>query len=61
VKIWPAEEVLANFLIKNAYLFENKKILELGAGKSGLAAIALAIKLKEKLGKIVVSDGNEEC
>lgn len=61
VKVWPAEKVLANFLIKNSYLFEEKRICELGAGKSGMAAIALAIKLKDKIGEIMISDGNEEC
>lgn len=33
---------------------------ELGAGKSGLAAIALAIKLGDRIGEILISDGNEE-
>ena len=61
VKVWPAEEVLANYLIKNAHLFEGKDICELGAGKSGLAAIALALELKDKLGSILISDGNEQC
>ena len=61
VKIWPSEITLANFLLKNSYLFEEKRVCELGAGKSGMAAIALAIKLKDKIGKIMISDGNEEC
>lgn len=60
VKIWPSEEYLANHLIKNSYLYEHKSVCELGAGKSGLAAIALAIKLKVKIGHIMISDGNEE-
>lgn len=41
-------------------MFEHKSICELGAGKSGLAAIALAIKLKSKIGEIMISDGNEK-
>lgn len=61
VKVWPAEKTLANFLIKNSYLFNEKRIWELGAGKSGMAAIALAIKLKDRVGEIMISDGNEEC
>lgn len=61
VKIWPSEEYLANHLIKNAAKFEYKSICELGAGRSGLAAIALAIKLKSKMGQILISDGNDEC
>lgn len=42
-------------------MFEYKRVCELGAGKSGLAAIALAIKLKDKIGEIMISDGNEQC
>ena len=42
-------------------MFEDKRVCELGAGKSGLAAIALAIKLKDKIGEIMISDGNEQC
>lgn len=49
------------FLIINSNLFEEKRVWELGAGKSGLAAIALAIKLKDKIGEILISDGNKQC
>lgn len=42
-------------------MFEDKRVCELGAGKSGLAAIALAIKLKHRIGEIMISDGNEQC
>ena len=59
--MWPAEEQLAHFFLKNSSLFEGKRVCELGAGKSGLAAIALAIKLQSKLGEILISDGNESC
>ena len=60
VKVWPAEQDLANFLIKNSKIFEGKKVWEMGAGKTGIAGVALAIKLKDKVGEIVISDGNEE-
>lgn len=39
INIWPAEELLAYFIYKNQKLFKNKRILELGAGYSGLAGI----------------------
>ena len=60
-KIWPSEKYLVTHLIKNSSDFEHKSVCELGAGRSGMAAIGLAIKLKSKIGEILISDGNEEC
>ena len=61
VRMWPAEESLANFMLINSSLFEGKRVCELGAGKTGLAAIALAVSLKDKIGEILISDGDDEC
>ncbi len=48
VKLWPAEEIMAYFIEKNKENFLNKnKVLELGAGYSGLAGLFLS-KLKLK-------------
>ena len=42
VCMWPAEEVLAYYCIHNRALFAGKTVCELGAGMSGLAALAVA-------------------
>eukprot|EP01135_Chromosphaera_perkinsii_P003126 Nk52_evm15s236 gene=Nk52_evmTU15s236 len=57
VCIWPSEEILAFFLVKNRKSFEGSSVLELGAGMSGLAGLALAKSCK--LNAMVITDGNE--
>jgi predicted nicotinamide N-methyase len=41
-ELWPSAQALANFILQNKYLFEGKKILELGCGL-GLVGIAATI------------------
>lgn len=65
--MWPAEELLAYYCIKNIENFRKmKKIAEYGSGYSGLAGIALAKSLLYENEnppdfQIEISDGNEEC
>ena len=37
--IWPCEEVLCWICVQQLHLFENNKVLELGAGLSGLVGL----------------------
>ena len=67
ISLWPAEELLAFYCLKNIEKFKKmKRIAEYGAGYSGLAGIALAKSLIYKIENpqdyhIEISDGNEEC
>uniref|UniRef100_A0A914YTG6 Calmodulin-lysine N-methyltransferase n=1 Tax=Panagrolaimus superbus TaxID=310955 RepID=A0A914YTG6_9BILA len=52
IRIWPAEECLAYYLLENRQLYEGKSVLEIGGGQSGLAenleTIITHNKLEEK-------------
>ncbi|KAK3242072.1 hypothetical protein CYMTET_48216 [Cymbomonas tetramitiformis] len=56
--LWPAEEALTHFCVKNSHIFRDKRVLELGAGV-GLAGIALAAMGIAK--EVVLTDGNPTC
>ena len=70
VRDWPSEDILAYYAIKKALIdddlneTEQLRILELGAGKTGLIGFALAAICKSR-GKSnlisVITDGNNKC
>jgi predicted nicotinamide N-methyase len=70
--LWPSEEIVSSFLLREIFPkekfenFETKgnfRILELGAGYSGLAGIALhkQLSLMSVEHEIVITDGNADC
>jgi predicted nicotinamide N-methyase len=59
LNLWPSEEILTVFILLNKQLFENKKILELGAGFSGLSGLVLSKYITTK--HLLLTDGNTRC
>jgi predicted nicotinamide N-methyase len=59
LQLWPCEEILTFFCLSNLSQFEGKKIIELGAGYSGLCALFIAKNI-EKIGEILITDGNSQ-
>uniref|UniRef100_A0AC34F972 Calmodulin-lysine N-methyltransferase n=1 Tax=Panagrolaimus sp. ES5 TaxID=591445 RepID=A0AC34F972_9BILA len=55
IRIWPAEECLAYYLLENRQLYEGKSVLEIGGGMSGLAGICCGYYASE----VIITDGNE--
>jgi predicted nicotinamide N-methyase len=60
VQIWPSEETLAIYCLLNKNLFENKNIIELGSGYSGLCGLIIAKNIP-KINEICITDGNSKC
>ncbi|XP_062578080.1 calmodulin-lysine N-methyltransferase-like, partial [Saccostrea cucullata] len=58
VCVWPAEEVMTDYCLKNSEQFRDCSVCELGGGMTCLAGVALAIVSKAT--SILLSDGNEE-
>ncbi|XP_076766088.1 calmodulin-lysine N-methyltransferase-like isoform X1 [Xylocopa sonorina] len=54
--VWPSEECLAYYLLKNRQLCRNRRILELGGGMSCLAGVIAAKYCEPK--EVVLTDGN---
>lgn len=57
VCVWPSEESLTYYILKNLQLFKGKTVLELGSGMSALAGLFVA-----KYGfpnKVLLTDGND--
>jgi hypothetical protein len=57
VCLWPAEEVMAHYILSRASEFEGKNICELGAGV-GLCGLAMARALKTN--SLLLTDGNAQ-
>ena len=58
VCVWPAEEVLAYYLLQQGSKFKNKAVIELGGGMTCLAGLLLASACK--CAKVVLTDGSED-
>jgi calmodulin-lysine N-methyltransferase len=56
---WPCEEVLAYYCLQRSDRFNGKRVLELGAGMSGLAGQMVAALKTADL--VVLTDGNDEA
>lgn len=54
--VWPSEECLAYYLLKNRHLCRNRRVLELGGGMSCLAGVLAAKYCDPK--EIALTDGN---
>ena len=59
VRVWPSEEFLAVWCLVEDERWKDKSVLELGAGKSGLAGLAISSLNTAK--SVIITDGNEEC
>lgn len=56
IGVWPSEEVLAYYCMKNNYVFKQKTVLELGGGMTCLASFAVAKTSDAML--VACTDGN---
>lgn len=73
VREWPSEEILAFYLVqrdarateKVSQGAQRRRVIELGAGKSGLVGLASACSLSRidpaLEYEVVITDGNERC
>lgn len=54
VRLWPSEEILAHYLVHNRSIIANKRVVELGAGMTGLAGFVASYSAAS----VLLTDGN---
>lgn len=58
VCVWPAEEVLAYYILKQKDVFSGKSVIEVGGGMTCMAGVMLALACDAK--RMVLTDGSDD-